>query len=102
MGAACDQTAEWSMELRNRKGGITPAEGCMFTAVALFVILLVAMLVIVYVRFRDPPMPSVAPPPAARAVPSSPAPSALVAMRSEGFLPHDSPPAGRPLPPANG
>ena len=102
MGAACDQTAESSMEPRNRKGGITPAEGCMFTAVALFVILLLAMLIIVYVRFRDPPMPSVAPPPAARAMPSSPAPSALAAMGSDGFVPHHSPPAGRPPRLANG
>lgn len=43
------------MEIRNERGAITPAEGCMFGAMALFAILLVALLVIVVLRFsRDP------------------------------------------------
>lgn len=53
------------MEYRNRRGGITPAEGCMYAAVVLFVILLVSMLFIAYLRFGDPPPAAEAPPPAA-------------------------------------
>lgn len=45
------------MYLGNRRGGITPAEGCMFAAVALFVLLLIAMLYIAFIRFRDPRLP---------------------------------------------
>ena len=53
------------MEVRNRRGGITPAEGCMFGAVALFVILLLAILYIAFLRFRNPPAPTPTPVPAA-------------------------------------
>lgn len=60
------------MELRNRRGGITPAEGCMFAAVGLFVILLIAILLIAYMRFRNPPPSTgpVRPPPAAIMLPT--------------------------------
>ena len=46
------------MQLRNRGGGITPAEGCMFAAVALFVILLLTILYIAFMRFGNPPAAS--------------------------------------------
>lgn len=49
------------MVLGNRRGGITPAEGCMFGAVVLFVLLLIGMLYIAFMRFRDPPRPSPTP-----------------------------------------
>jgi hypothetical protein len=43
------------MDIRNESGGITPAEGCMFAAMALFAILLVALLIIAALRFSRPP-----------------------------------------------
>lgn len=43
-------------------GGFTVAEGCMFGAVLLFIVLLVVMLYIGFVRFGNPPPPSEAPP----------------------------------------
>ena len=61
------------MEVRNRRGGITPAEGCMFGAVALFVILLLAILYIAFIRFRSPPVPTPTPAPAAAVAAPSPA-----------------------------
>lgn len=53
------------MQLRNRRGGITPAEGCMFGAVLLFVLLLLAILYIAFMRFRNPPPPTPTPAPVA-------------------------------------
>lgn len=50
------------MRIRNRRGAITPAEGCMFFAVALFVVLLLGLLYIAFMRFGDPPPPSEAAP----------------------------------------
>lgn len=51
--------------LRNQRGGITPAEGCMFGAVALFVILLLGILYIAFMRFGNPPPARPVPPPPA-------------------------------------
>lgn len=44
------------------EGGYTIAEGCMFVAVILFVVLLVVMLYVGFQRFGDPPPASEAPP----------------------------------------
>lgn len=46
-----------AMDLRNRRGAISLAEGCLFAAVGLFVLLLIALLLIAYLRFRNPPSP---------------------------------------------
>jgi hypothetical protein len=43
------------MDIRNESGAISAAEGCMFAAMALFAILLVALLVIAVLRFSHPP-----------------------------------------------
>ena len=43
------------MDVRNEGGAISAAEGCMFAAMALFAILLVALLVIAVLRFSHPP-----------------------------------------------
>lgn len=72
------------MVLRNRRGGITPAEGCMFGAVVLFVILLVGILYIAFMRFRNPPTPTPRPAPGA-AVASPPDAIALSSLRSAPF-----------------
>ena len=63
------------MQVRNRRGGITPAEGCMFGAVGLFVILLLAILYIAFMRFRSPPPPTPVPAPAAAVVAPAPRPA---------------------------
>lgn len=43
------------MDIHNERGGISPAEGCMFAAMALFAVLLVALLLIAVIRFSHPP-----------------------------------------------
>jgi hypothetical protein len=43
------------MDVHNEQGAISAAEGCMFAAMALFAILLVALLVIAALRFSSPP-----------------------------------------------
>jgi hypothetical protein len=43
------------MDIRNQRGAISAAEGCLFAAMALFAILLVALLVIAVLRFSHPP-----------------------------------------------
>lgn len=43
------------MRIRNERGAITPAEGCLFGAVALFGALFLAMVYIAFLRFREPP-----------------------------------------------
>lgn len=43
------------MDLRDRSGGITPAEGCMFLAMLLFAGLLITLLVLAVFRFQDRP-----------------------------------------------
>ena len=50
------------MRIRGRGGAITPAEGCMFFAVILFVVLLLGLLYIAFMRFGNPPPPSEAAP----------------------------------------
>lgn len=42
------------MDIRNERG-FSAAEGCMFAAMGLFAILLVALLVIAVIRFSHPP-----------------------------------------------
>lgn len=53
------------MVLRNERGAISGAEGCMFFAMFLFAALLVGLLVIAFFRFREPPqnLPIGGPPP---------------------------------------
>ena len=68
-----------------RHGGFTPAEGCMFGAVILFVILLVAMLYLAYVRFRNPPVP---PAPTGPAASTWPAPDAAPPAITVGLRVH--------------
>jgi hypothetical protein len=58
--------------LRNQRGGITPAEGCMFGAVALFVILLLGILYVAFMRFGNPPPARPVPPPPAALLRSVP------------------------------
>jgi hypothetical protein len=43
------------MDLRDRRGGFSPAEGCLFLAVILFVGILVAVGIIAFFRFQEPP-----------------------------------------------
>jgi hypothetical protein len=43
------------MDLRDERGGISPAEGCMFLAMILFAILLIGLLTVAFFRFREPP-----------------------------------------------
>jgi hypothetical protein len=43
------------MDLRNERGAISPVEGCLFAAMAIFAILLIALLVIAVLRFSHPP-----------------------------------------------
>jgi hypothetical protein len=43
------------MDLRNERGAISPVEGCLFAAMAVFAILLIALLVIAVLRFSHPP-----------------------------------------------
>jgi hypothetical protein len=69
------------MELRNRRGGITAAEGCMFGAVVLFVLLLLAILYIAFMKFRNPPAPTPIPPAAPAA--AAPAPSGALSAEVE-------------------
>ena len=42
------------MDIRNERG-FSAAEGCMFAAMGLFAILLVALLIIAVIRFSHPP-----------------------------------------------
>jgi hypothetical protein len=43
------------MDLRNERGAISPVEGCLFAAMAIFAILLIALLVIAVLRFSHAP-----------------------------------------------
>jgi hypothetical protein len=43
------------MRIRDERGAVSAAEGCIFAAVALFVLLLIALLVIAAIRFSHPP-----------------------------------------------
>lgn len=53
------------VDLRNERGAITGAEGCMFFAMFLFAVLLVGLLVVAFFRFSEPPqnLPVGGPPP---------------------------------------
>ena len=44
-----------SMPIRNERGAISGAEGCMFFAMFLFAALLIGVLVVAFFRFREPP-----------------------------------------------
>ena len=43
------------MDLRDQRGAISGAEGCMMGAMALFALLLIGLLVISFFRFQEPP-----------------------------------------------
>jgi hypothetical protein len=43
------------VKIRDEHGAISPAEGCLFGAMALFALLLIALLVIAVLRFSHPP-----------------------------------------------
>jgi hypothetical protein len=47
-----------SRHLRNERGAISGAEGCMFFAMFLFAALLIGLLVVAFFRFREPPQQS--------------------------------------------
>jgi hypothetical protein len=49
------------VRVRDRGGWISGAEGCMFLAVLLFALLLIALLILVYVRFDERPRSTPAP-----------------------------------------
>jgi hypothetical protein len=53
------------MDLRNERGAISGAEGCMFFAMFLFAVLLIGLLVVAFFRFQEPPqnLPVGGPPP---------------------------------------
>ena len=59
------------MPIRNERGAITGAEGCMFFAMFLFAALLIGLLVVAFFRFREPPqnLPIGGPPPTGYMVP---------------------------------
>lgn len=44
-----------TVDLRDRTGAISPAEGCMFFAMLLFAALLVTLIVLAAIRFGDRP-----------------------------------------------
>ncbi len=43
------------MDLRNQRGAISGAEGCMFLAMLLFAVLLIGVLAVAFFRFQEPP-----------------------------------------------
>lgn len=47
--------ASLTVVVRNRRGAVSVAEGCMFLAMALFAALLLALLVVAFFRFQEPP-----------------------------------------------
>ena len=59
------------MDLRNERGAISGAEGCMFFAMFLFAALLIGLLVVAFFRFREPPqnLPIGGPPPTSYQLP---------------------------------
>jgi hypothetical protein len=60
------------MDLRNERGAISGAEGCMFFAMFLFAALLIGLLVVAFFRFREPPqnLPIGGPPPTSYQLPT--------------------------------
>ncbi len=43
------------MDIRNERGAVSGAEGCMFGAMLLFGLLLLGLLVVAFFRFQEPP-----------------------------------------------